>query len=105
MNCSQLIFGAGERGDSKTGGDFGVAAATEIGGGVATGECGSEITGCGATAGGGGATGAGVTIFACDTGVVADSKGFGDSFSRFNRKISDSSSSSGGKVPQCDSLS
>src|SRR5271156_4361776 len=56
MNCSQLIFGAGERGGSKTGGDFGVAAATEIGGGVATDGRGSEMTGCGGAAGCGGAS-------------------------------------------------
>jgi hypothetical protein len=53
------------------------------------------MTGCEVTADCGGATGAEVTIFGCGDAVAGDdSKDFGGSFSRFNRKISDSSSPS-----------
>ena len=56
MNCSQLIFGANSRGDSKTGGGSGEAVAAVIGGGTAMGG-GTDKTGSGVTMGSTGWTG------------------------------------------------
>jgi hypothetical protein len=88
--CSQLILGGGGGGGAKMRARFGGALVIEIGGGKTMGGSCEETTGCGATVGDGAATGGGVMIFGCGAGTGADSTGFGGSFSRFRRDISDS---------------
>src|SRR5277367_759514 len=78
-NCSQSIFGVSLDGRSSTGGD------------VVAGGRGGEKTGWGVMIGPGGVTGVGVTTSGCAGSAESDSTGFGDSFSRFNPAISDSS--------------
>ena len=90
MNCSQLIFGLGGGGGAKMRACFDGAVVIEIGGGGTTGGSCGAMAGCGATAGGGRTTGDGVMIFGCGAGAGAGLTGFGSSFSRFSRNISDS---------------
>ncbi len=78
-NCSQLIFGVGLGGGFETGVD------------AVVGGRGGEKTGWGVSIGPGGVTGVGVTTSRCAGSGESDSTGFGDSFSCFNRAISDSS--------------
>src|ERR1035441_1196392 len=88
MNCSQLMAGLGL--GNGTGAGRGGTGAPKTGGGVATDGRNDEMRGCGVTTGCGGATGGGGKIFGCGAGAGADSTGFGGSFSRFSRTISDS---------------
>src|SRR5579863_2550633 len=82
-NCSQSIWGVGTRRGSKTGDGV-------IIGGRGGGE---DITVGGSTMGLG-VTGAGVTISGGFGSAESGCTGLGDSFSRFNTAISDSSASS-----------
>ena len=71
------------------GAGFGGVGAIKIGGGGTAGGRG-DMTGCGVMTGFGGGIAAGSIVFCGAGGAGANSTGFEDSFSRFDRAISDS---------------